>query len=97
MTLTVYHGDHAVPCRLAGRPVRDHLHGDTVAFVGLQLGDYVGGGVSAGAPGVDQDLGVLVETLDGVGVVVSLWRPPGAGNGGGALRPTVEAVDSLRL
>lgn len=49
IVLTVNHGDHAVLCRLAGRPIRDDLHGDGVAFVGLQLGDEVGGGVSAGA------------------------------------------------
>lgn len=65
--------------------------------MGLQLVDEVGGGISAGASGVDQDLGVLIETLDGVGVVVGLRGPPGAGNGGGALRATVEVVDSLRL
>lgn len=97
IVLTVDHGDHAVLSLLAGRLVGDHLNGDGVAFVGLQLGDEVGGGVSAGASGVDQHLGVLVETLDGVGVVVSLRGPPGAGDGGGALRTTVEAVDSLRL
>lgn len=97
VTLTVDHGDHAVLSLLAGHAVRDDLHGDGVALVGLQLGDEVGGGVSAGASGVDQDPGVLVETLDGVGVVVGLRGPPGAGDGGGALRATVEAVDWLRL
>lgn len=95
--LTVDHGDHAVPGLLAGRPGRDDLHRHRVAFVGFQLGDDVGARVSAGASGVDQGPGVPVETLDGVGVVVGLWGRPGAGDGGGALRATVEAVDSLRL
>lgn len=97
LVLTVDHGDHTVPRRLAGRLVRHHLHRDAVAFVRLQLGDDVGGGVSAGASGVDQDLGVLVETLNSVGVKVSLRGHPRAGDGGGALRTTVEAVDSLGL
>lgn len=66
-------------------------------FVGLQLGDDVGAGVSAGTTGVDQSPRVLVETLDDVGVIVGLWGHPGAGDGGGALRAAVEAVDSLRL
>lgn len=61
------------------------------------MGDQVGGGVSTSASRVDQDPGVLVETLNGVGVVVGLRWPPGAGDGGGALRATVEAVDSLWL
>lgn len=95
--LTINHGDHAVLSLLAGRLVRDHLHRNGVAFVGLQLGDDVGGGVSARTSGVDQPLGVLLETLDGVGVVVGHRRAPGAGDGGGALRVTVEAVDSLWL
>ncbi len=97
MNFTVDHGDHAVLSRLAGHPIRDDLHRHGVAFVGLQLGDEVGGGVSAGASGVDQDLGVLAETFNGVGVIVCLRGRPGAGDGGGALRPTVEAVDSLWL
>lgn len=97
VTLTIDHGDHAVPSLLAGRPGRDDLHRHRVAFVGLQLGDEVGAGVSAGASGVDQGPGILVQTLNGVGVVVGLRGHPGAGDGGGALRATVEAVDSLRL
>lgn len=65
--------------------------------MGLQLRDEVGGGLSAGASGVDQNLGALEETFDVVGIVVGFWRRPGAGDGCGALRSTVEAVDSLRL
>lgn len=65
--------------------------------MGLQLGDEVAGGVTAGASGVDEDLGVSMETLNSVGVIVSLGGSPGAGDGGGALRATVKAVDSLRL
>ncbi|TNN58692.1 hypothetical protein EYF80_031106 [Liparis tanakae] len=95
--LTVDHGHHAVPSLVTGGPVRDHLHRDGVALVGLQLRDEVTGGISAGAARVDQDLGVLVKTLDGVGVVVGLWGAPGAADGGGALGATVEAVDSLRF
>lgn len=93
--LTVDHGDHAVPSLLAGRPVRDHLHRDDVAFVRLQLRDNVGAGVPSGASGVDQCPRVLVETLNGVGVIVGHRRRPGAGDGGGALRATVEAMDLL--
>lgn len=65
--------------------------------MGLQLGDEVGGRVSPGASGVDQNLGALEETFDAVGIVVSLRRHPGTGNGRGALRAAVEAVDSLWL
>lgn len=65
--------------------------------MGLQLRDDVGGGVSAGAPGVDQRAGVLVDTLDAVRVVIGPRGPPGARDGGGALRVAVEVVDSLRL
>lgn len=64
-------------------------------FVGLQLSDDVAGGVSAGSSGVNQGVGVLVETLDGVGVIVGLRGCPGTGDGGGPLRTAVEAVDSL--
>ena len=71
--------------------------GGGVAFVGVQLGDVVDGGVSAGAAGVHQRAGVPVETLDGVGVVVGLRGRPGAGDGGGALGATVEALHTLRL
>lgn len=95
--LTVDHGDHAVLSLIAGHPRGDGLHGHPVALVGLQLRDDVAAGVSSRASGVDQAPGVLVETLDGVGVVVGLRGHPRAGDGGGALRATVEAVDSLRL
>lgn len=82
MKLTIDHGDHAVLSLLAGRPGRDDLHRHRVAFVGLQLRDEIGAGISTGASGVDQDPGVLVQTLNGVGVVVRLWGHPGAGDGG---------------
>lgn len=95
--LTVDHGDHVVLHLLAGGPGRDHLHRHRVAFVGLQLGDDVRGRVPAGESGVDQSVGVLVEALDGVGVIVGLRGRPGTGDGGGALGATVEALDSLRL
>lgn len=95
MSLTVNHGNHAVLRGLAGHAVRDDLDMDGVALVGLQLGDEIGGGVAASASGVDQDPGILVEALNGVGVVVRLWGAPGAGDGRGALRAAVEAVDSL--
>lgn len=97
VNLTINHGDHAVLSLFAGHPRRDDLHGHPVAFVGLQLGDEVGAGVSPGASGVDQGPGVLVETLNGVGVIVGLWGRPRAGDGGGALRATVETGDPLRL
>ena len=63
----------------------------------LQLDDVVDGAVAAGAAGVDQAPGVLPQALDGVGVEVSLRRAPGAGDGRGALGPTVQALDPLRL
>lgn len=94
---TVNHGDHAVLDLLAGGPTRDHLHRHRVALVWLQLGDDISGGIPASAPGVHQSLGVSVQALNGVGVVVSLRGRPGAGDGGRALRPTVETLDSLGL
>lgn len=48
-SLTVNHGDHAVPGLLAGHAVRDGLHTNRVAFVGLQLGDQVQAGLPARA------------------------------------------------
>lgn len=97
VTLTINHGDHVVQSLLTGHPRGDDLHRHPVALVGLQLGDDVGAGVSSGASGVDQGSGVLVYTLDGVGVIVSLWGHPRAGDGGGALWATVETVDSFWL
>lgn len=91
--LTVNHGDNTVLNLITGGPCGDDLHRHRVAFVGLQLSDEVGAGVSAGASRVDQGLGILVQALNGVGVIVSLRWHPGARNGVGALRATVEAVD----
>lgn len=96
-TLTINHGDHVVQSLLTGHPRRDDLHRHPVAFVGLQLGDDVGAGVPSGASGVHQGSRVLVETLNGVGVIVGLWGRPRAGDGGGALWATVETVDSFWL
>lgn len=95
--LTVNHGNHAVLDLLAGGPGRDHLHRHCVVLVRLQLGYDIRGGLPAGASGVDESVGVLVQTFDGIGVVVGLRGHPGAGDGCGALRPTVEALDPLRL
>lgn len=66
-------------------------------FVRLQLSDDVAVGVPLSESGVHQCVGILVETLDGVGVIISVRGYPGAGDGGGTLRATVEAVDSLWL
>lgn len=79
--LTVDHGDNTVLNLITGGPRGDDLHRHRVVFVGLQLSDEVGARVSAGASRVDQGPGILVETLNGVGVIVSLWWYPGAGNG----------------
>lgn len=96
-TLTINHGENVVQSLLAGHPRGDDLHRHPVALVGLQLSDDVGAGVPPGASGVDQPSGVLVKTLNGVGVIVSLRGRPRAGDGGGALWATVETVDSFWL
>lgn len=51
--LTVDHGDNTVLNLITGGPSGDDLHRHSVAFVGLQLSDEIGAGVSAGASGVD--------------------------------------------
>lgn len=93
-SLTIDHGDHAVLCLPAGGSSRDDLYRDCIASVRLQLSNDIAGGVSAGAPRVDQGAGVLMNTLNVVGVVIRLWGGPGTGDGGGALGPAMEADDS---